>query len=232
MKENEIAALSSIRPSGCTPVSGQASSKLCTKSRSHMSCANVVIPWKGNRQRVPARKCAQVNLRGSCSERAVVFVLSAADKEGNCRSPSAGVFEPNLIIAPASLNSYRQRPFRFCGRDRDVGSGDDDALGLRSFNQPRSGSLLLAYRLLRECLASRKDRTGNTRNTPDRPTRMDAGVKLPIARRMFATPMPGLRKDVAAPRQPRTLSPRCHPLPPAKARDISSAFGPHRCAVL
>ena len=87
MKENEIAALSSIRPSGCTPVSGQASSKLCTKSRSHMSCANVVIPWKGNRQRVPAPKCAQVNLRGSCSERAIVFVLGAADEGGQLSQP-------------------------------------------------------------------------------------------------------------------------------------------------
>ena len=75
---------------------------------------------------------------------ALLFSFSVLPtKEGNCRSPSAGVFEPKLIIAPASLNSYRQRPFRFCGRDRDVGSGDDDALGLRSFNQPRSGSLLL-----------------------------------------------------------------------------------------
>ena len=41
-----------------------------------------------------------------------------------------------------------------------------------------------------------------------------------------------LRKDVAAPRQPRTRSPRCHPLPPAKSRDTSSAAGPHRSATL
>src|SRR5437660_11301167 len=136
---------SSIRPSGCTPVSGQASSKLCTKCSSYMSCANVVMPWKGNRHRVPAPKCAQVDLRGSCSERAIVFVLGAADERGQLSQP----FGRRVRAKPDQLllrvNSYRQRPFRFCGRDRDVGSGDDDELGLRSFNQPGIGSFLLAY---------------------------------------------------------------------------------------
>jgi hypothetical protein len=45
--------------------------------------------YSGERQSsaCSARKCAQINLRGSCSERAVVFVLGAADQGGQLSHP-------------------------------------------------------------------------------------------------------------------------------------------------
>src|SRR3954447_26298400 len=87
MRENEIAAVVVDSAFRLHAGLGPGTFELCTKSRSHMSCANVVIRWKGNRQRVAAPKCAQVNLRGSCSERAIVFVLGAADEGGQLSQP-------------------------------------------------------------------------------------------------------------------------------------------------
>jgi len=113
---------SSIRPSGLHAGLGPDIFEIVYEVRLAHELRKRGYTVERHRQRVPPPNARRVLTCRLCSRARYCFRSRAADEEGNCRSLRRRV-RAKPDHCSLRINSYRQRPFRFCGRDRDVGFG-------------------------------------------------------------------------------------------------------------